>query len=317
MNPAAHDFSAPEGPLRAFVAMFVAATLVVAGCASQTTQSINRGQPAESQVPYRLPPGTKVALTEGRFNRPITIVHGARGSPYPKGSYRPDSGPADWCGAALQTVLTLPLAAFYLAGCTQKVFSSGKPAKPVEVKQQPKRLTIVRDVPTEDASKERKASEGKSDSAPSSPQRQLAKRAFATAMPPLRSLPDRVRSIARERGLGELDEPPGQAMESRLDIRKAREVPDYVIEMGIAGVEIRPEHDEEHHYWFSVIGGGRLIRVADDSIVQAFTTEANTNAFPWTPEDVKWLSNELDLVINALAQLIVDEWLEPVLKGQR
>jgi len=317
MKAATRRDAAWERGIWPFLAIFLTTTLLMPGCASQTVQPVAHGQAAESQVPYRLPPGTKVALTEGRFNRPVTVKHGAPGSPYPKRSYHSDRNSSDssmcWVGYGW-----LPLMALGLVGCAAELLSSKEPAKPaqVEVEEEPRKLTILRDVPTEDASKERKASDGKSDSPPSSPQRQLAERAFATSIASLRSLPDRVRSYGRERGLGDLNEPPGQAPELPPDQHKGREAPDYVIELGIAGVEMHSTHYGEL-YWFGVIGGGRLIRVKDNSVVQAFVTEANTNPYPWTPEDVKQLSEELDFALNTLAQRIVDEWLEPVIKGQR
>ena len=316
MNPTTHPFAARELGLRTFVAMIAATTLVVSGCASKTAQPIARGQPAESQIPYRLPAEAKIAVTHGRFSHPTGVVHGGPGSPYPKQAIISNESCVKNLSAPDMSGLGIWLVYLAIVGTKCAVDSISAAQEEKEERKDPKTLIILRDVPTADTSQAHKASDGKDDPAADSAQRRLSAKAFAAAIAHLRPLPDRVRSYARERGLGELDESPAPEAKSPQDTSEAPTVADYIIEVGVAGVEMRPTHFGEL-YWFGLIARGRLVRIKDQSVLQAFETEANTNPDAWRPEGVRQLSEELDFALNVLARRIVDDWLEPVLKGQR
>ena len=290
-----------------FFTLVVTAMLFMPGCAPLTAQPKNRGQPAESQTPYALPPQAKIALSQGQFKDPVELTHAGSGSPFPErkivDKFSCDkvniSGPNLSAGMGLWLVYLGAVGVSYAAHCI------GDP--PVQQEEpEPKRLTILKDVPAEH----------KAEYTLGTRQRDLAERAFEKSIVGLHPLPDRVRRYARERGLGELAEPPAQASKSPPDERKGHEMPDYVIELGIAAVELHPT-DSGDFYWFGFVARGRLVRAKDKLVVQAFETAANTNAYPWTPKDVKGLSGELDFALNTLAKTIVDEWLEPALKGSR
>lgn len=300
------------------LAIYATTTLLIPGCASQTAPPIAREQSVQSQIPFHLPAGAKVALTQGSLKRPFALVYGEPGSPpHPKMSYRGKAScnPEKFVGLGQLGLLGLALG-LSMWGVTCAT-SSIAAAEPIEVGEEPKKLVILGDAPKEPTAERRKAPEGKSDPAPDTARRELAASAFATSIAKLRPLHERVRSYAGERSLGELAEPSEPTSELSRDGRNGRQEPDFIIELGIDSVEMRPINLEGGFYWFGLVAQGRLVRVKDRSVVQAFQTESNTNPYPWTPDNVNQLSEELDFALNILAQRIVDEWIEPALKQPR
>ncbi|MDH3288911.1 MAG: hypothetical protein OEP48_14480 [Betaproteobacteria bacterium] len=79
MKPALPRYGPWQKGAWPFIAMFVATTLIMPGCASQTAQPVAPEQPEKTKVPYRLPAGVKVgepvaAPAETRLERSAVDV---------------------------------------------------------------------------------------------------------------------------------------------------------------------------------------------------------------------------------------------------
>jgi hypothetical protein len=87
---------------------------------------------------------------------------------------------------------------------------------------------------------------------------------------------------------------------------------DYVVEISITEVKATTPGSAKLPYRFTVSARGRLIRVADNVVVDAFSKEVRTNdrtVNQWTANGNSLLSAELGAVFEQVAQSFVDEWV--------
>ena len=68
------------------------------------------------------------------------------------------------------------------------------------------------------------------------------------------------------------------------------------------------------------IARGRLVRVSEKAVLDEITVLADTNYMTvtsWSPKTAQVLSREFDLALDKLAARVVNEWIDPLLKGPR
>lgn len=118
-----------------------------------------------------------------------------------------------------------------------------------------------------------------------------------------------VASYAKKNGINGLRELRDKGPISATDHPRYDAGPDYVIELAVTNVG--PESPSALHlpYAFVVSAVGRLVRVADNSVVDSFSRSIRTDSRrldQWRVEDLR---AELHRVTRLLAQSYIDEWL--------
>jgi len=279
VRPPTHGCRLGEQNAPPLMALLVAATLMMSGCASRTAPPVAPNQRANTEAPYRLPTGAKVALKQGGPKR-TTMV---RDIPSNNSKSLCDSG-LDHGGPALA------FNPFLMTGWALVCAVERAMADPSAVPQ----IQYVK--------LQEPAAEG-----------------FAKSLGELRPLSERVQGYARERGLGEFTELPDQRPQSAPDDLQDREAPGYVFELAVAHVELHRRGEHDIYYLRLTAEGRLVQledkRVVDKFTARIDSPDSIIAS--WRPEAGKRFSPDFDFVLDRLAKRFVNQWIEPALHGSR
>jgi hypothetical protein len=229
---------------------------------------------AERWTGDRLPPGSRIAFAVGRFDPQLSVEGDSR-----EGSH---AG-----GGALHGA----------HACMQ----GGTPAA-IALACLPFGLLIGAIAGSSGAATQETTSEA---------QGKLAEASKALALPP--ALASRVASYVRSMGI----EGPGLLydqgpLSAADDPRYPATAGDYVVEIALTEIRATTPASAKVPYRFIVVARGRLVRVADNTIVDTFTKRVGTNLRTvdnWTANGNALMTLELNAIMATLAEAYADEWV--------
>lgn len=141
-------------------------------------------------------------------------------------------------------------------------------------------------------------------------EKRMAAASKALDLPPI--LAARLERYARESGVGGVVELRDEGPRSVEDQPRYRAGPDYVVEVSITDVKAATPGSAKLPYRFIISARGRLVRVADNLVVDEFVKRTGTNlrtVDQWTAENGEVISAELGGTVEHIAQSFIDEWL--------
>jgi hypothetical protein len=224
-----------------------------------------------------LPPGANVAMVAGRFNPTLALDAAVRGR-----GEGGATGVLEGMGACAQ-IATNELGALFAIVCMPFGAAFGAIAG------------AIRAAPEENVAtaEQRIASASKS-------------------VDPHRLLLESVQRYARESGLSGLAALPDEGPQSPEDAPRYRGGPDYVVEVVLTELRATTPGSAALPYYFRLSARGRLVRVADNEVVDTFTSTAATSAATvdeWTAENGKLFVEELGDALQRVGVAFVDEWI--------
>ena len=89
--------------------------------------------------------------------------------------------------------------------------------------------------------------------------------------------------------------------------------PDYVVEIGITDLKATTPDVTDRSYRFVLYAQGRLVRVADNDVVEEFTRVVRTRSATvegWTAQQGEALSVELGYALREIAQTFIYKWID-------
>ena len=129
---------------------------------------------------------------------------------------------------------------------------------------------------------------------------------------PHRLLLESVQRYARESDLSGLAALPDEGPQSLEDAPRYRGGPDYVVEVALTELRATTPGTAALPYYFRLSARGRLVRVADNEVMDSFTSTAATNegtVDEWTAENGKLIVEELGDALQRVGAAFVDEWI--------
>jgi len=284
-------------------------TASIAGCGTVRDLASCRApdSTATSQRVNQPSPGATIILATGRYDPPITIDDQfADGNYRPRGAFvsNPVSGTAVGAasGAGACAVL-LPLPPLFFA-CVPVGMAAGAVAGAAAGTK-----GALEDEEQQIAKRQRTFDEQTAN-------RNAAGQRVAASVESVdlnRLLLERVRQDAKESGVGNLAELPGQGPQSPDDLPEYRTEKDFVLEVTlIERTVIATGYTSKPLYSLGLTARGRLIRVADNATVYIFTTHAETAAKTgeeWAANNGALYAAELNSLTQQIAKTAADQWI--------
>ena len=316
---------------RWLVVLFLAANTGCGTSPNTSQESITPNQPAAANAPYRLPAGAKVALAAGRSDLRVTYSDDpdySVGHPYPY-HYRKSatlfanediSKDIEKCTAAgffvmapvcvvVIPILALPMG--LIAYGTNTVVNTVKEAAQNESKQDTKKPKSA-----DELAKERKAAEEKLAAMQDTIKKYLT--GTNTTLDPRRPLVIRVQGYARESGVGDFLVLTNTTPQAESETPGYENQVDYVFDVAVTHIDIRPGLTTgPGAYAVEFTGTGQLIRLHDNVVVDEFTETSSkvVPLEPFTTTNARIVSERLDVALQDLAEMLVDYWIKPTIKG--
>lgn len=327
MNSMTLHSPTPHKRTRLLAAVPVAMLLALYGCASQTTQ----------QETFRIPPGSKVALSAGSIE-PAAVYNvepvasrierlqdpaDKRHASSERKSHTVETTkhiPEAIAGCTAEGLLVaFPLCALVVPimlptlGLTGDVIAMVKEAAQNVSNQDTERPKSAEELAkerktAEELAKERKAAEEKLAATQDALRKHLTGIKTTLAQRPLVV---RVRSYARESGVGDFAQLTNSEPQSKEHYRRDAKEADYVFEIAVTGVEVTTYYGELYWHWLNLGANGNLVRSNDKAIVDSYSAQARK----WITDDPKDIYATLDAALDELAKELVDKWIKPALKG--
>jgi len=129
---------------------------------------------------------------------------------------------------------------------------------------------------------------------------------------PHRLLLESVQRYALGSGLSGLAALPDEGPQSLEDAPRYRGGPDYVVEVALTELRATTPGTAALPYYFRLSARGRLVRVADNEVVDTFISTAATNegtVDEWAAENGKLLVEELGDALQRVGAAFMDEWI--------
>lgn len=127
-----------------------------------------------------------------------------------------------------------------------------------------------------------------------------------------RLLLESVQRYASESGLSRLAVLPAEGPQSLEDALRYRGGPDHVVEVALTELRAITPGSTALPYHFQLSARGRLVRVADNEVMDTFTSTAATRAATldeWTAENGKLFVEEFGDALQRVGAAFVDEWI--------
>lgn len=286
----------------------------IAGCGTPPprNETLLVMEASAKTAPYQLPPGAKVALATAWFDPTVTLLDGQ--DTYIGYRFGTKEGLAMAVASpvyCLTTGLAYPICVATLGigaptlGVARDIAGANSEGSPKEKQSS----TEPEKGPLSGATESMAAEE-------TAALRQF--QPFAKALASMPPMLNRIQRYAAERELGELLVLPKRSDGSAVHQPGHYSGRDYVFEIVVPHVMPRPSIDAPS-YWFRIIAWGRVIRVKDGSVVDHFTTYADSNtqiASVWADQSNQLLVTELNLAMDDVAKNIVNQWIKPALNGR-